>query len=214
MNINYQLILVLLLFSAISYINGLFAINLVNSIRTQPTLPDIGFSILPQISAMYPNMLFIISFIYFCFRFIRRDNIDALIKLLWCMTILFTLRLITFTVTTVPPATTFCYARNDNSTIEWNVFNILLSKDDNTCIDYMFSGHTIYFMILLLFVLNFSQSIVEKIFCSIHTLFSILSIISGRIHYTVDVVVAIIITTGCYYIFVYKNGNKHSLNPN
>lgn len=200
MNIKYQLVLACIAFSIVSYTNGLLAVNLNNAIITSPPLPDIGFTYLPHIAEMYPNILLVLFCCYFGGRYVRYCNINYLTKLLWCITILFVFRMITFTVTTVPPSTIGCFNRNSTLPIEWNVLKVIFFKDDNTCIDYMFSGHAIYFILTLIFIFDLSHSFLEKTLCTIYVIIGLLSIISGRIHYTVDVVVAIILSFWCYYL--------------
>lgn len=200
MNIYSRLFLAFISFSVISYINGLLAINVTNNMINSLPLPDVGFYYLPRISNFYPNLMLVSFYIYFCTRFIRFRNINQLISLLWCITILFIFRSITFVVTTVPPAITNCYNRNSTDPIEWNVLKFLLTSDDNTCIDYMFSGHAVYYVILYMFILELTTNIVEKTLSTIYIVFGLLSIISGHIHYTVDVIIAIILSYGCYYM--------------
>jgi hypothetical protein len=205
MEVNYHLLLVLFFYSVVSYTNGLFAINMINPIINTPALPDIGFYYLPIIPNSYPNILLIVFVTYFCIRFIRDKNVDQLIKLLWCISILFLFRIITFSVTIVPPVTTGCYSRNSNSSIEWNVLKYLLSTDDNTCVDYMFSGHAVYYMVPFLFLLKMSTYAIEKILCTFYVIVGIFSIVSGHIHYTADVIVALILSVGIYLLFTSNN---------
>jgi len=198
-----NLFLALLSFSVISYINGFTAVNMPNSIADLPPLPDIGFQYLPLIPEIYPNILLIIFCVYFFGRFIRLQNIEILTKLIWCIAILFAFRIFTFTVTTVPPSTIGCANRNSSAPFEWNAVKFLISQDDNTCTDYMFSGHAVYFILLYLFMFKLSGNVIEKIVFFIYVVLGIMSIIAGHIHYTVDVVIAIILSFGCYY-FVTK----------
>jgi hypothetical protein len=182
----------------ISYLSGFVAINLIDTIKHNPPLPDVFFSIIPQIPDYYPSFLLIIYYCYFLIRIIQFDHKRYFIRLLKYLSILLTMRIITFSVTTVPPALKGCFGRNPGEPIIWNVIPILLSKNDNTCIDYMFSGHTTYFLLLLLFMYEISDSIKEKILNTIYVIIGIITIIAGRIHYSADVAVAIFMTTLCY----------------
>lgn len=198
MNKYYWLFLLTSYFLLISYLNGFLAINLVNKIKTNPTLPDLGYDIFPKISSDYPNLLLIFCIGYFTFRFCRRSNIQTLNRLFFCLNIIFTMRLATFTVTTYPPSTLKCYGRNPGEPIQWNVVSVILSQKDNTCIDYMFSGHVCYFLLLLFFEYELSPYLLEKIGSTIFTIGCIATVTMGRIHYSSDVIVAIIISTSCY----------------
>lgn len=200
MKIYYKLGLTFVLFSVISYINALAAINIRNPLTDLKPLPDIGFKYLPQISSYYPNILLTVFCIYFFVRYVRKKNLQIINSLILSIALLFLLRVITFTVTYVPPATNNCYRRGQNDMIEWNVVKYLVLRNDNTCLDYMFSGHVVYFVLLYLTMLKISDTTVgEKIFFSIYITFGILSIISSHIHYSVDVVIAIIFSFVTFY---------------
>ncbi|XWV25774.1 PAP2 superfamily [Tupanvirus soda lake] len=198
MNLYINLLLAVVSFSFISYLNGLVALNMINTAINSPTLPDIGFQYLPQISATVPNLLLIFSCIYFALRFFRLDNLRTLVDLVWCITVLFAIRIFTFTVTIVPPSTIGCINRDINDPIEWNVVEYLIYSDDNTCTDYMFSGHACYFVVLLLYTLRLSKYKWEKIIFAVLTLLGLISIICGHIHYTADVVVGIVLSFWCF----------------
>lgn len=187
-------------YSIISYVNVLLAINMINPLVNKSPLPDIGFDYLPHISSIYPNILVLTTCFYFVVRFFRIKNLICILQLIWCITLLFAIRLFTFTVTIVPPSTIGCINRNSTSPIRWNVIKYLLFSNHNTCTDYMFSGHACYFVIILLFTLKLSNYKLEKLGFIIFTILSLLSIISGHIHYTTDVVVAIFLSIMCYNI--------------
>ena len=190
----------LLCYSIISYLNGLIAINMINPLINQSALPDIGFDYFPRISRTYPNVLVLFACMYFTGRFFRSTNIKNVVNLIWCITILFTIKLFTFTVTIVPPSTIACINRNNTTPIEWNILKYLIYSNDNTCTDYMFSGHACYFITLLLFTLKISEYKIEKILFCIFTLFGLLSIICGHIHYTTDVIVGIVLSYMCFHL--------------
>ena len=192
------LLLLFFYYVMISYLSGFVAINLVDTIKHNPPLPDIFYNIIPQISSYYPNILLLIYYFYFSVRIIRYDHRRYIIRLLKYLSILLTMRIITFSVTTVPPSSRGCYGRNPGEPIIWNVVSVLLSKNGNTCVDYMFSGHTTYFILLLLFMYEISRSFTEKLLNTIYVVIGIITIIAGRIHYSADVVVAIFMTTLCY----------------
>lgn len=195
---NYQFTILTIYYLFISYLNGFLAINLVNKIKFNPTLPDTMYSLLPRISNVYPNILLIFFYGYFIYRFAKIKYSSFFFKLLKCLNVLFTMRIFTFSMTTYPPTLSKCYGRNPGDPIEWNIVKIILSNNDNTCIDYMFSGHTTYFVLFLLFIYEMSNSLLEKTLFTIYVIISIFSIIAGHIHYTSDVIVAIFITISCY----------------
>lgn len=194
----HNIFLALLCYSIVSYINGLVAVNLYNPIVNSSTLPDIGFEYLPQIPSMYPNIMILLSGIYFIIRFLRLSNLEVVSRVIWCLAILFTIRIFTFPVTIVPPSTVGCVNRNRSMPIEWNVLKVIVLGNDNTCTDYMFSGHACYFVLLLLFTFELSVHKIEKFVYTIYTCIGIISIICGHIHYTSDVIVGIVLSCWCY----------------
>lgn len=198
---QYNIYLALFCYSIVSYVNGFVAVNLYNPIANLSALPDIGFEYLPHILPIYPNVMMLLSGIYFIIRFLRLNNLDNIIRLIWCLTILFAIRIFTFSSTIVPPSTIGCVNRNNSMPVEWNVLKVLIFDNDNTCTDYMFSGHACYFVLFLFFAFELSVYKVEKIMYTIYTCIGLVSIICGRIHYTSDVIVALVLSCWCYASF-------------
>lgn len=117
----------------------------------QQSLYDYGHNLLPFIFNKIPNYLLVGYIIYFILRFFK---IDDMFKILWSITILFTIRLFTFSLTIDPPLLEKCDYRHIGEPIRWNVLENLFKENDNTCLDYMFSGHALYFTIALIYILN------------------------------------------------------------
>lgn len=206
---NYGYIIIL--FSLVSYLNGFFAVNVANKSINATSLPDIGFQLLPHINSMYSNLMLVFFVIYYCLRFFRKKNSNEIARLIWCLTILFSFRLVTFLVTHFPPATSECIHKSDADPIIWNVVGFLMTKNFNSCLDYMFSGHVIYLITLYLSLSNLSKYLLENIFFFLYITISIITIIASRLHYTVDVMVAIILSGYCYNYYALKdrmNTNK------
>jgi hypothetical protein len=202
LNMFLYFLINVIIFCIVMYLNGFVAINLINPIKTLPHLPDIGFDYLVQISPKIPNYLILLYCLYFVIRFVNKSNIKSLSNLCMCLSILFTFRLITFSVTYVPPTLSNCFARDPNAPIEWNILKFLLSNDDNTCVDYMFSGHATFFTIIYLYIIQYSNNFYEKITFTFITPIAILSIICGHIHYTADVVVGMIMSFMAYCLIL------------
>jgi hypothetical protein len=173
---------------------------MINPVANIPPLPDLGFDYLPQIPPLYPNLMILFAGIYFGARFFRLENLRYVTNLIWCIAILFTIRIFTFTVTIVPPSIFGCMSRDSTAPIEWNVLKYLVNGGDNTCTDYMFSGHAFNFVLLLIYTFKISKYRFEKIMFTIYTVIGLISIICGHIHYTNDVIVAIVLALWCYYI--------------
>lgn len=201
--INFKLILIL--FSTVSYFNLFATLNMNEPYKYDKPLYDIGYEVLPQISLKIPNAILILYVIYAILRFVRFDNFDITKKFLLSMTIIFFIRIWCFTTTIVPPPIYPCDFRKPGEPIRWNVLKYLSHDSDNTCTDMLFSGHAAYATLITLLVYQYSQFKLEKILASIYYLICILTVISGRLHYTCDVVVGIAITILVHNIIFIKN---------
>ncbi len=145
----------------------------------------------PQI----PTYFVYISILYTLIRWIP-INIRIISLYFLALSLILTFRLFTFSLTQTPPPR----FKND----EWrkqhcrrNMFShIGISfKNVDTCIDNMFSGHTTHIVTAIAIVLLFSKNIIEKILSFLLGSFAVFTIISGRLHYTSDVLVASIISS-------------------
>lgn len=112
------------------------------------------------------------------------------------LSLILTFRLFTFSVTQTPPPR----LKND----EWrkehckrNMFSHIgvNFKNVDTCIDNMFSGHTTHIVTAMVIGFLFSKNFIEKLLLLLLGSFSVFTIISGRLHYTSDVLVATIISS-------------------
>jgi len=140
------------------------------------------------------NYLLYIYIIYSIIRLITL-NPKYIGDVLILISILFILRIITFTVTNIPP--TYSLQKNKQLCkykIFGKHFGFSFNNITHTCNDYMFSGHTVHIVSFLLFILYFSKNIIEKIILTFIALLILFFIINSRMHYTSDIVVAIIIT--------------------
>lgn len=187
-----------IIYSIVSYFNALASLNINNTLIGTIPLPDLGFKILPHIPSMIPNIILILICLYFALKYFRKSYLSHLNKLLICLSILFFIRLFSFLVTFVPPTIPNCDVDHCEY-IKWNVFKSLYMDGDNTCLDYMFSGHASYMTLIYLFIMTFSSDLLEKIGASIFYPFAILSIIAGHIHYSVDVVIGISLSVLTFY---------------
>ena len=147
-----------------------------------------------------PNYCVYFSILYTIIRWTPVNmRIVALYFLALSMSL--TCRLFTFLVTQTPPPR----LKNDKWRRQhcrrnmFTHFGINFKKVD-TCIDNMFSGHTTHIITALSIVLLFSTNIYEKSAFLIFGFFSSLAIITGRLHYSSDVMVATIIS----YLMVFS----------
>lgn len=194
-SIYISIIISLLSYSVVSYLNGFLAYNVTNPDRFDSELPDYLFKLLPLIPQFVPNTLLVTYIIYFLLRNTHIVDLNNLLKLINIITILFLLRAVTFTVTIVPPSLPGCVGRNLSMPIEWDIMKFLLTSDDNTCTDYMYSGHAVYFTLMYKYMYKFNSNIYERMLNTIYVAIGLTSIIAAHIHYSVDVIIGIAMST-------------------
>jgi hypothetical protein len=71
----------------------------------------------------------------------------------------------------------------------------------HTCSDKIFSGHTIVATLVSCFWWNLTENWLVRCYPIIHELFMILCSLNGRHHYTVDIVVALIVAVTLFHLY-------------
>ena len=184
-----KLVIAIVFYFLIGYINEFVAENQVYHSINDPPLFDRGHNILPLISKNIPDIGLTSFLIYFIVRWgIKYPN--ALINYLWIISILFIGRVILLSVTQIPPALPGCSTVNKGDSLYFNIFR----KGWNECLDYMYSGHTIHCVLVALFTLYLSTNTFEKTLVILATVIELVFIIGSRIHYTSDVLVGTLVT--------------------
>ena len=179
----------LFVYLAVGYINQFATENAVSYVMDMPPLYDRGHNVLPVVPKIYADILVITIVLYFLLRWgIKYPK--ALENYLWIVTILFVGRVVMFTVTQLPPAEPECSNKKPGEPIHYQV----MRKGWKECKDLIYSGHTLHAVLVLLFVLYLSKSILEKIIVTIAVGIALVLIIASRLHYTVDVLLATFIT--------------------
>lgn len=129
-----------------------------------------------------------------CYMIVRWWHVDLRIPSIYfyALTGMMFVRLFTFTITQTPPP-----RRLDD---KWRInhckrtvlkhLGISFSKISDTCIDNMFSGHAATLVSALCVILFFSKNIIEKVIASIFVTLTTIAIITSRMHYSSDVIVA------------------------
>ena len=158
------------------------------------------YDIVHEYTPVWPHPQIPTYFVYasILYTLIRWTPINMRIISLYfiSLSLILTFRLFTFSVTQTPPPR----LKND----EWrkhhckrNMFSHIgvNFKNVDTCIDNMFSGHTTHIVVAMAIVLLFSKNLIEKLLLLLLTSFAVFTIISGRLHYTSDVLVATIISS-------------------
>lgn len=123
---------------------------------------------------------------------------------------LYLLRCITITVTLYSPVNAECVPYNIESTAEYFTSPWQLVWKRMSCTDLMFSGHTLVIFTSLFFLGMYirlrSLSLVKYFILWAIGLTGLFFIVTGKLHYTVDVIVSLIITFltfWFYHAFVY-----------
>lgn len=156
---------------------------------------DIGFEYIPIINCHFLDDVMVLLPIILCFYY--KINFSNFLFLLTCI---YLLRELTTTVTLLPP-TPFCFKRNND---KMNMSKIL-TKLAGTCNETIFSGHTTFMLLCLLFVLPKINNNYIKIAIYAYALLTSFIIVAMRSHYTIDVVLAWVI---CVLVYVSFFGNK------
>jgi hypothetical protein len=173
----------------IGYINQFAAENQVYHNINEPPLYDRGHNLIPRLNKIYPDIGVSLIIGYFVIRWgIKYPNV--LINYFWIVSVLFMGRVVMLTVTQLPPAIPGCSTVKKGDKLHFK----LLKETWNSCIDYMYSGHTLHCVLVALFTMYLSTSVLEKGIIVIATLIEMALIIGSRIHYTSDVLVATLVS--------------------
>lgn len=206
-NTYKDLINAFITFLIIGYMNAFATFNIINPLHNKYQLHDIFHEHLTVIPYKLTDYALILYVLYFVVRFIRLSSLQKITKVIWCMNALFTIRLFTFSTTILPPPLPNCNGRKLGEPIIWNVVTHLVN-DSSTCVDFMFSGHVAFYMMIMLYAVDHSNYKIEKFFNVIYAVAGMIIVVATRSHYTADVVVAIALTKLIYdksFNSMYKN---------
>lgn len=115
-------------------------------------------------------------------------------RLLIIITLLYLLRSITFIVTTVPSPINDCkpaYVRTPDFEDYVILFVRMASGKVSACTDNIYSGHTTIITVMVLAAIQYSGSGWIKCLVVLQGIVAVGTIVMSRLHYTVDVVVAV-----------------------
>jgi PAP2 superfamily C-terminal len=198
MSINYDYlyaIIFMAIFGVIGWLNLFAAENVTDYEFNKPPLRDALHQLIPPISFTAPNILVTSIIIYFFLKFMW---VNPNIVSYYCIlaTILFAIRIITFTVTQAPPPQDKNNPwRKDNCkkhVLRHIGFNF--GKTDNTCVDYMFSGHAINSLMPAVFFWLFNPNVIENSIITILATINLVLISAARLHYTSDVIIGAVLS--------------------
>ena len=159
------------------------------------------YDIVHENTSVYPkpHVPDYLVFFFIFYTIIRWVGIDLKKVTLFfsSLSIIMFMRLFTFTFTqTAPPRKLDSKWRIDHCKRNlMKHFGISFNKISYTCIDNMFSGHASHIVTAVTIILLYSKSIYEKIGLTLLGFISIITIITGRLHYTSDVIIATYISS-------------------
>ena len=150
-------------------------------------LPDLGHKIIPSISTDFILLSDTILVSMFLIMFISVKSPKVLCEFFRKGIFILVLRSISILLTDLPQINTYlCFTQNNRQ------------KDSNCTNDYTFSGHTSITLLLSLFVMKTIPYL--KIPMIGINLLQVFIILSTRMHYSIDVFMAIVLTICIYNI--------------
>jgi hypothetical protein len=183
-----MLVTALVAYLTIGYINQFTAENQVNHEIDKAPLYDRGHNFFPLTPQKYANGLIALFLIYFVIRW-GFPYPETLTNYLWMVTLLFMVRVIVLTSTQLPPPLPGC-----STVSKEDPFHFIIFQKSKECLDLMYSGHTIHTVLVMMFTLCLSPYWIERYTVVFFTLVELCLIISSRLHYTCDVLVATLVT--------------------
>ena len=202
---NYLLFLrIFAIYAAIGYVSEWYSINIIELENKEP-LVDTGFEIIPHLNPKICDVTLSLMCLYFGIKWFIVD-VTKLTTYLNIMTWIFLIRLLCFTITTVPhPIGNECTGRKPNDPIIWNVLPYLWNHYKHSCYDLMFSGHAAHATLIMMFTLVYSKNNYERYIITAMNMICNLLIIASRFHYSHDVIIGTaisILSFGAYHSII------------
>jgi len=175
-------------------------------------LDDAGFDLIPHncfrpFGRNIQSWLILLSIIYTTIQciFVKKNGMAILQRIMNVSCVMMMLRTMTLNVTVLPNPNPLCMDEaidpigyfGYGGTVEM----VLQTFPAKTCGNLMFSGHTMFIMIFLLSEYTYELVPPNLYFLSItKTIYAIYSIIACRSHYTIDVLLGVIITPMVFFL--------------
>ncbi|KAJ2749414.1 hypothetical protein GGI19_005671 [Coemansia pectinata] len=123
-------------------------------------------------------------------------------RVAWMMAALYLLRSFTLSITTLPPSVADCkpVVATEHAGVMGPILG-LISGRLSACTDKMFSGHTTILVISFLFWRRYATHWAFLIYSAVHTAVGIASILLVRLHYSVDVLLAVVLTCAVHHVY-------------
>lgn len=189
-------------------------------IWSRDPLHDRLFDILPDWESRrgwLPDLL-LISLIVFTVTFailfpakkrIPWQAVVVLRRFLWCLAVLYIFRMCSFMVTTVPNPVKNCmpkYIPDAHNSAQaaadyLALMGKMMSGSVTACTDNIYSGHTSLITLLVGMCLVYGGRLLVQAYAVIHGSCAVISIVWTRLHYTVDVLIALFVASFVFAIY-------------
>ncbi|EPR79769.1 sphingomyelin synthetase, partial [Spraguea lophii 42_110] len=164
-------------------------------------LPDLFFETFGYYYSfvIIDSSMYILLAITIILIFTNRDALQISFRLICCISIGYFIRMTTLAVTNLPDPNKECFKVDKSS--------ILSEFNFSRCGDNIYSGHTLICMFLAFtctsykYFNNFYYNIIMNVIVWLLAMTSIIFLLLGRIHYTVDVVLSIYISIGIWILY-------------
>jgi hypothetical protein len=193
------------------YLNGISQVSIekhwMESVMA-PTLQDIGFDLLPELTVPnLPDYMIGVLFLFALMIFVLNVKRGLIFRRL-CVTMgfVYILRFITMSVTILPNPYKKCESTDIHENIFIGALKVVIHKR-TTCGDVLFSGHA---SAMTLFVMTFHEYASSSfrfnptplVVCVwVLGIMGWIIIISSRFHYTIDVLIAVLVTVTSFKIY-------------
>ncbi|KAJ2778523.1 hypothetical protein H4R18_004549 [Coemansia javaensis] len=121
-------------------------------------------------------------------------------RVAWIMAILYGIRSVTISITTMPPPAADCKPNLAGSTRELllSVIPSMLTGETIACTDMIFSGHTTLLVASFLLWTRYARHWGFVAYSGMHTVIGIASVVMARLHYSVDILLAVAVV---FFVF-------------
>ncbi|PVZ98895.1 hypothetical protein BB558_005105 [Smittium angustum] len=134
-----------------------------------------------------------------------RSRIVVFRRCMWMGGFIYVFRSITLSVTTLPPTLGSQCIRQDitglNASQYFSIVFKLLGGELKSCTDNMFSGHASISTLCFMLWWTYCKNKLIVTYSAVHTIVTMYIILATRLHYTVDLLLAIIVTLCVHYIY-------------
>ncbi|KAJ1880167.1 hypothetical protein LPJ57_002412 [Coemansia sp. RSA 486] len=131
-----------------------------------------------------------------------RARLVFLRRIAWVISILYFMRSITISVTTMPPPVANCKpAIATDAQGMAHIVWAMISGQTKECTDMVFSGHTVILSISFLFWTRYARHWGFVVYSAVHAVVGVASVLLVRYHYTLDVSLALILTVLVHHVY-------------